>query len=47
MYPFPVAVFGLLPCFIEILRVKAHDCEGEDKLQEAKHEVDDIRYGEA
>jgi hypothetical protein len=39
-YPFPIAVFVLLPCFVEVLRVEANDCEGEDHLQKAENEVD-------
>jgi len=33
-------------CLVEVLRIEAHDCEGEDKLQEAEKQVDDVRYGE-
>ena len=46
-YPFSVAVFVLLPCFVEVLCVEANDCEGEDHLQKAKNEVDDVCNREA
>ena len=46
-YPFPIAVFVLLPCFIEVLRVEANDCEGEDHLQKAENEVDNVCNREA
>jgi len=41
-YPFPITVFVLLPCFVEVLRVEANDCEGEDHLQKAENEVDNV-----
>jgi hypothetical protein len=46
-YPFPIAVLVLLPCFVEVLRVEANDCEGEDHLQKAENEVDDVCNREA
>jgi hypothetical protein len=46
-YPFSVAVFVLFSRFVEVLSIEADDCEGEDKLQEAEHEVDDVRNREA
>jgi hypothetical protein len=32
---------------VKVLRVEANDCEGEDKLQKSKHEIDNICNGEA
>lgn len=46
-YPFPIAVFVLLPCFVEVLRVEADDCEGEDHLQKAENEIDSACNREA
>lgn len=46
-YPFPIAVFVLLPCFVEVLRIEANDCEGEDHLQKAENKVDNACNGEA
>jgi hypothetical protein len=46
-YPFPIAVFVLSSCFVQVLRVEANDCESEDKLQESEHEVDNVCNGEA
>ena len=47
LYPFPIAVFILLPCFVEVLCVEPDDCKGENKLQEAEDKVGDVGYGEA
>jgi hypothetical protein len=33
--------------FVKVLRVKPNNCKGEDKLQEAEYEVDDVGAGEA
>ena len=46
-YPFPIAVFVLLPCFVEVLRVEANDCEGEYHLQKAENEIDNVCNREA
>jgi len=46
-YPFPIAVFVFLPCFVEVLCIEANDCEGEDHLQKAENEVDDVCNREA
>jgi hypothetical protein len=46
-YPFPIAIFVLFSCFVKVLRVQANDCEGEDKLQKSKHEVDNVCNGQA
>ena len=46
-YPFPIAVFVLLPCLVEVLRVEANDCEGEDHLQKAENEIDNACNREA
>jgi hypothetical protein len=46
-YPFPIAVFVLFPCFVEVLRVEANDCEGEDHLQKAENEIDNACNREA
>ena len=46
-YPFSIAVFVLFSRFVEVLSIEADDCKGEDKLQEAEHEVDDVHNREA
>ena len=46
-YPFPITVFMLLPCFVEVLRVEANDREGEDHLQKAENEIENACNSEA